>query len=57
MLKSNVEANLSFEHEFGKIIGRLDQMAEVATEKYRCAVSNCVQYFVGGTFLQFLPVR
>jgi hypothetical protein len=51
------ERNLSFEREFGKIIGRLDLLAEVATEKYRRAVISYVQNFVGGTFLQFLPVR
>ena len=54
---SGLERNLSFEREFGKIIGRLDLLAEVATEKYRRAVISYVQNFVGGTFLQFLPVR
>ena len=54
---SGVARNLSFEREFGKIIGRLDLVAEVATEKYRRAVISYVQNFVGGTFLQFLPVR
>ena len=53
----NGEANLGFEREFGKSIGRLDLLAEVVTEKYRRAVINYVQNFVGGTFLQFLPVR
>ena len=53
----NAEANLSFEREFGKVIGRLDLLAEVATEKYRRAVISYVQNFVGGTFLQFLPMR
>ncbi|CAN5420961.1 hypothetical protein BH10PSE16_BH10PSE16_26440 [soil metagenome] len=51
------ERNLSFEREFGKIIGRLDLLAEVVTEKYRRAVISYVQNLVGGTFLQFLPVR
>lgn len=51
------ERNLSFEREFGKIIGRLDLLAEVTTEKYRRAVISYVQNLVGGTFLQFLPVR
>jgi len=51
------ERNLSFEREFGKVIGRLDLLAEVVTEKYRRAVISYVQNFVGGTFLQFLPVR
>jgi hypothetical protein len=48
--------NLSFEREFGKIIGRLDLLAEVTAEKYRRAVVSYVQSFVGGTLLQFLPV-
>ncbi len=48
--------NLSFEREFGKIIARLDLLAEVTSEKYRRAVVSYVQSFVGGTLLQFLPV-
>ncbi|QNN57332.1 hypothetical protein H9K76_23290 [Diaphorobacter ruginosibacter] len=51
------ERNLSFEREFGKIIARLDMLAEVTTEKYRRAVIGYAQGIVGGTFLQFLPVR
>ena len=54
---SGTQRNLSFEREFGKVIGRLDLLAEVVTEKYRRAVISYVQNFVGGTFLQFLPVR
>ena len=54
---SGSERNLSFEREFGKIIGRLDLLAEVVTEKYRRAAISYVQNLVGGTFLQFLPVR
>ena len=54
---SSLERNLSFEREFGKVIGRLDLLAEVVTEKYRRAVISYVQNLVGGTFLQFLPVR
>jgi hypothetical protein len=54
---SGPDRNLSFEREFGKIIGRLDLLAEVVTEKYRRAVISYVQNMVGGTFLQFLPVR
>lgn len=49
--------NLSYEREFGKIIARLDLLAAVTTEKYRRAVIGYVQNLVGGTFLQFLPVR
>ncbi|MDB5966291.1 MAG: putative lipoprotein [Polaromonas sp.] len=54
---SERERNLSFEREFGKVIGRLDLLAEVLTEKYRRAVISYVQNLMGGTFLQFLPVR
>ena len=49
--------NLSFEREFGKVIGRLDMLAMMLTEKYRRAVITYVQSIVGGHFLQFLPVR
>ena len=51
------ERNLSFEREFGKIMGRLDLLSAVLTEKYRRAVITYVQNLLGGTFLQFLPVR
>ncbi|MBC7648601.1 MAG: hypothetical protein H7197_05740 [Vitreoscilla sp.] len=51
------ERNLSFEREFGKIIGRLDMLSAVLTEKYRRAVITYVQNLLGGAFLQFLPVR
>lgn len=54
---SERERNLSFEREFGKVMGRLDLLAEVLTEKYRRAVITYVQNLLGGTFLQFLPVR
>ena len=54
---SERERNLSFEREFGKVIGRLDLLAVVLTEKYRRAVITYVQNLLGGTFLQFLPVR
>lgn len=49
--------NLSFEREFGKIIGRLDLLAVFVTEKYRRAGINYVQNLLGASFLQFLPVR
>ena len=49
--------NLSFEREFGKIVGRLDLMAQVISEKYRRAGISYVQNLLGGSFLQFLPVR
>lgn len=49
--------NLSFEREFGKIIARLDLLANFTTEKYRRAAISYVHGIVGGSFLQFLPVR
>ncbi|RYF68858.1 MAG: hypothetical protein EOO29_34410 [Comamonadaceae bacterium] len=49
--------NLSFEREFGKVIARLDLLAGVVAEKYRRAAISYVQGLMGGTFLQFLPVR
>ena len=49
--------NLSFEREFGKVIGRLDLLAMMLTEKYRRAVITYVQSIIGSQFLQFLPVR
>ena len=51
------ERNLSFEREFGKLVGRLDLLSEVVTEKYRRAVITYAQNLVGGAFFQFLPVR
>ncbi|WP_245951384.1 hypothetical protein [Paracidovorax anthurii] len=54
---SERERNLSFEREFGKIIGRLDLLSAVAAEKYRRAAISYVQGIMGGSFLQFLPVR
>ena len=55
-ITSNVR-NVSFEREFGKIIGRLDLLAMMLTEKYRRAVITYVQSIIGSQFLQFLPVR
>jgi len=49
--------NLSFEREFGKIVGRLDLLAEFVTERYRRVGINYVQGLIGGPFLQLLPVR
>lgn len=54
---SAAERNLSYEREFGKIIARVDLLAQVTTEKYRRAVIGYVQGLAGGTFMQFLPVR
>lgn len=49
--------NLSFEREFGKIIGRLDLLASYMTERYRRAVIGYVQGLVAAPLLAFLPVR
>lgn len=49
--------NLSFEREFGKIIGRLDLLASYMTERYRRAGINYVQGLVAAPFLAFLPVK
>ncbi|WP_446719556.1 hypothetical protein [Hydrogenophaga sp. OTU3427] len=49
--------NLSFEREFGKVVGRLDLLAVVTAEKYRRAVVSYVQNLLGGSLLQFLPVK
>lgn len=49
--------NLSFEREFGKVVARLDLLAVVVAEKYRRAVVTYVQNLLGGSLLQFLPVR
>lgn len=49
--------NLSFEREFGKIIGRLDLLASYMTERYRRAVIGYVQGLAMAPLLAFLPVR
>ena len=49
--------NLSFEREFGKIIGRLDLLASYMTERYRRAVIGYVQGLGAAPLLVFLPVR
>ena len=49
--------NLSFEREFGKIIGRLDLLATYTTERYRRALIGYVQGLVAAPLLAFLPVR
>jgi hypothetical protein len=48
--------NLSFEREFGKIIGRLDTLAAVQDEKIRRSLIDYAQGLVAGPFLQFLPI-
>lgn len=49
--------NLSFEREFGKIVGRLDLLAEISDERMRRAGISYVQGLLGAGLLQFLPVR
>jgi len=49
--------NLSYEREFGKIIARIDLLAQLATEKHRRAIIGTVQSMAGGAIFQFLPVR
>ena len=51
------QRNLSFEREFGKIIGRLDMLAAYMTERYRRAAINYVQGIVAAPILAFLPVK
>ncbi len=48
--------NLSFEREFGRIIGRLELLAAISDEKYRRSAIGYVQGFFGATFMQFLPL-
>ena len=49
--------NLSFEREFGKIIGRLDLLASYMTERYRRAVIGFMQGLAMAPVLAFLPVK
>lgn len=49
--------NLSFEREFGRMLARLEMMAEMNDEKYRRAAINFLQGIVAGPLLQFLPVE
>jgi hypothetical protein len=51
------QRNLTFEREFGKIIGRLDLLASYMTERYRRAVIGYVQGIVAAPILAFLPVK
>ena len=54
---AETERNLSFEREIGKVIGRLDLIADYTTERYRRSVIGYGQGLVAGPFLQFLPVK
>ena len=47
------EANLSFEREFGKIIGRTDYFAFTLSEKTERAVTRVIQSITTGIFLPF----
>lgn len=49
--------NLSFEREFGKIIGRLDLVAAHLTERHRRAAISFLQGMAAAPLLTFLPVR
>ncbi len=51
------QRNLSFEREFGKIIGRLDLLASYMTERYRRAAISYAQGVVAAPILAFLPVK
>ena len=54
---SDAARNVTFEREFGKMIGRVDLVASLVTEKYRRAGIGYVHSLFGAQFLQFLPVR
>jgi hypothetical protein len=47
------ESNLSFEREFGKMIGRTDYFAFTLSEKTERAVTRVIQNFTTGIFLPF----
>jgi hypothetical protein len=47
------DTNLSFEREFGKIIGRTDYFAFTLSEKTERAVTRAIQSFTTGIFLPF----
>ncbi|TXK28581.1 hypothetical protein FVQ98_09065 [Ottowia sp. GY511] len=51
------QRNLSFEREFGKIIGRLDLLASYMTERYRRAAISYAQGVIAAPILAFLPVK
>jgi len=50
---SSSQANLSFEREFGKMIGRTDYFAFTLSEKTERAVTRAIQNFTAGIFLPF----
>ena len=50
---NSLETNLSFEREFGKMIGRTDYFAFTLSEKTERAVTRVIQNFTTGIFLPF----
>ena len=50
---NSTQSNLSFEREFGKIIGRTDYFAFTLSEKTERAVTRAIQSFTTGIFLPF----
>ena len=51
------QRNLSFEREMGKIMARLELLAELSDEKLRRSAIDVGQSLVAGPFLQFLPIQ
>jgi hypothetical protein len=50
---SETDRNLSFEREFGKIVGRLDLMAATLAEKSNRKLVQAVQTMASALFLPF----
>lgn len=48
--------NLTFEREMGRMMARLELLAEMNDEKVRRSAIDFGQSLVAGPFLQFLPV-
>ncbi|MFT4173905.1 MAG: hypothetical protein QM639_15175 [Rhodocyclaceae bacterium] len=48
--------NLSFEREFGRIMARLELVAEMSDEKYRRSAISYMQGMLGAPLLQFIPL-
>jgi hypothetical protein len=47
------EPNLSFEREFGKMVGRIDLYALTLAEKNQRAITRFTQGFAGKLFIPF----
>jgi hypothetical protein len=59
LLSNEISANgrnLSFEREFGRMLGRLELLARMHDEKCRRSAINYVQGILGAPLLQFLPL-